>query len=459
MRSTVSLLPPELLLLVCRHAVLTATEDSPLAMVTTLLTLTSINSFWRDLVIGYSLLWTCIHTKLPWMDIKIPSRPFPSDFARVTAFLQRSRGSPIQLFVRRAWHVKDPACELEKPMIDHDWRLMYELVAPHLDRCWSVNGYVVSLHLDHSTTLPPLFQPHRFPLLRELDFSIFCPCDEEITWGQDWLLSPVHTPLETLRFRDEVRDLPVTLDLPWPTLSTLELRVHEGFWPRICALLAQLPALRELCLNFFGRDRPRTFSAPYTHRERVKLPILQKIVTDNILIWFDIATPSLASATMTWYGPTKPLQGLGEDAYRVWLPSETNYGESPYTTKLMMLLAELPLQEIIFFKYFPRELNDFLVRAFPHVPALHFREGIRQEVVLEELLEQRALSDFLPALKVVSIHHSNEAADDLTNRFKQLEAVVRHLHEASLEVRWTVGKRVMYDSALPGLAQLPPSVS
>ncbi|KAF8314304.1 hypothetical protein DL93DRAFT_2228110 [Clavulina sp. PMI_390] len=449
MPSTISVLPAELLLLVCGHAVLTASAESPLMMVTTLLTLTSIDSFWRDIVIGFPPLWTNIHVKLSrasYPNIIHPPRPLPSDFSRVAAFLQRSKEAPVQVTLHKLWNVVDAPWEQERVMIDHDWQLMHGLLALHLGRCWSINCSVDSIRLDHSTDIPRLLGSYKFPLLRELEIGSFFPFKEEMAWGQDWTLSPHETPLEVLRFRDRYRYLPAALDVRWPSLSTMDLRVHRGFWPKICASLAQLPALRELSLKFLGKHHDPQYKKCYARQDRVELPMLKTIVTDNMLIWFDIATPSLSSAAITYYGPMEPLPWLAQEAYIVWLPSETIAEESSWTTELLRLLAELPLHEVIFVRYIPRELNALLGRAFPRVQALRFREGYYQEEVLEGLLKLQASENLLPALKVVSLHYSDEVADNLAERGERLKAVVKRLQEASLDVKWTIGTRVQYDS-------------
>ncbi|KAF8314305.1 hypothetical protein DL93DRAFT_2228111, partial [Clavulina sp. PMI_390] len=171
MPCTISSLPNELLLLVSRHAVSIAAADSPRVIVTTLLALTSINSLWRDLFVRFSSLWTNIHVKLSeptYSTIKNPPRPLPNDFARVAAFLKRSKNSPIHLTLRRSWHVTGATWDQEKAMVDDDWRSMHELLAPHLERCWLIDCVSSSLPVEHTADLPRLLERSSFPLLQEL---------------------------------------------------------------------------------------------------------------------------------------------------------------------------------------------------------------------------------------------------------------------------------------------------
>ncbi|KAF8314307.1 hypothetical protein DL93DRAFT_2201134 [Clavulina sp. PMI_390] len=468
MVALISTLPEELLLYLLEMALL-AVRGSPPDLISMLITLTSIDSSWRDLVIGYAPFWTHIHTKLkqpPVVEPRLLGRVFPSDFARVRTFLERSKESALQLEITRTWSFWHALSDEEVADINRDWKLMYEVLEPHMHRCSSICFDFHGTQAFTSTDLPDLLQSSDFPLLRQLsirNYYAHSPWSEGGAWGDDWRITPQHTPLQALSFNDPTfeRYIPEALNAPWPGLSSLTLHAHRSYWRNVCDTLAQLPSLQTLSLELVGGLRAPSVIPSKERQKRVLLPVLHDISTNNLMIWHDICTPDVKSATITYLGPYEPLEGLlVEQSGPVIYPS----GEDRNSTKvaqLLALLAELPLREITFIggSLYSRAI-PLVLGVLSHVQTLRLPGGYGHESVLRTLLRKREIQSaesleegipmlfvemqaqmVLPELKLVTFEQSVHDWSATEEKIRALESLVNRLRAVSLSVKWTLHGR------------------
>ncbi|KAF8311383.1 hypothetical protein DL93DRAFT_2229684 [Clavulina sp. PMI_390] len=354
-------LPRELLLTITEQ-VLAQDGDSIHSRINTLAKMTEISSFWRDTVIGCSLLWTSIYTQVPNPSTPpllpifgTPMRFSSKDFARVRYFLQRSSQSPIRLYIDRSWAGWRSLHQDIKTALDADWKLMSDILLPHMGRC----RFISIQFMGRESTVESIdtLLSSNLPLLEELAVvnrysrptmarDISGPLD------LGWPLSPKHTRLRIIRFSDPRHYLPKTLDVPWQSVSILDLSVSEQFWPSVYNTLARLPALKELQIKLLPKT---TMADPSfaSHGRKILLPLLERVSTNNPNIWLDITTPSVHSATFTsealWYPPDDEVMGARVQArltHSVAGLSLSSFGDMPL--REITLISKPVIDELMF---------------------------------------------------------------------------------------------------------------
>ncbi|KAF8314283.1 hypothetical protein DL93DRAFT_1096497 [Clavulina sp. PMI_390] len=243
MMEAISLLPSELLLLVFEQTIPTV-DNSPPAVIAALTSITAVSSFWRHIAINNAPFWTDIYTKWSSSTAYVsvnPTQILASDLDRVRCFIQRSKQLPLHLHFFRSCMLWDHYLEEQRSQAEHDglWTLMYDLLEPHMRRCQFISIHTAGISFDDS----PLQFMHdsELPLLQRIRFtgvnsSVLDVHDEE----KPWKIRPENAPMKNLSFSDQRRYLPRQLDLPWPCLSSLELRVNVSFWPKDCSPLCIL---------------------------------------------------------------------------------------------------------------------------------------------------------------------------------------------------------------------------
>ncbi|KAF8314264.1 hypothetical protein DL93DRAFT_2080351, partial [Clavulina sp. PMI_390] len=437
---SIELLPREVLLLVFGYVVFDKREtvqDSVLALAT----FTAVNSHWRNLAIDYPLLWVEIYVTLPLAtqspDLNARTRVCSSDFARVRVFLERSKQIPVNVHLARSW--KDSPASAEDALeIEREWRSMYDLLRPHMYRCCSIS---LSFEEITGTSEPLLFmQLCNTPILQELE--IIRPrlwyslppwaIREDVPWGEKWCISPQRTPLQILRFTDPKAYLPPVIDLPWPTLSTLDLDVVAHWWPKICATLAKLPALKELRLDLAITTRDLISEMPIA---KVSLPVLERMTTSDLFLWHDISTPSLSCLTIKW-----------DRAYKSFDWHEKRPDRTP--ERLLRILAEMPIREVIFTNFASNSnVTHYVLRAFANAEVLRLDDCRSPQMVLEPIAEERealvkskttsaAHMTFLPALRTISIEESKRVSTIADS--SGTHSVINRLRAIPLDVRWSL---------------------
>ncbi|KAF8314309.1 hypothetical protein DL93DRAFT_1097493 [Clavulina sp. PMI_390] len=453
----ISILPNELLLYILRMAILDI-EGSQSAVINKTVTLTWINSLWRNLLINYPTLWAHIRVNLNpshWMDPSSSSQHVPSYFRRVYTFLARSDQSPIKLALSRKCYSLSVG---EVKSMEMNWLLMRRLLEPHLHRCSSLSFEFEGPKELVSADLLQLLECSDFPLLQHLDlkkFSPHSPCDENGGWGVAWKLSPPSTPIQTLTFHEPTlsRYLPKALDVSWPCLSSMELRISRAFWRNACDTLAQLPALRLLSLDLLP-SRRSLHELPEASQERVQLNVLERISTNNLMIWHDICTPALSSITITYVGPYAPLSiRRNVPTTSVLYPSGEDR-ESSDVSAILSLMAELPIREVIFSDGpLSAWVIPLVLGVTYHVQTIQLHRGYYHNV-LQLLCLQREhnplTSDItdallpwagmlpmsLPELKTVIIHQPYPDRSIDPDRSHAVEAIFNRLRALSIDVKW-----------------------
>ncbi|KAF8314266.1 hypothetical protein DL93DRAFT_2228080 [Clavulina sp. PMI_390] len=448
---SISLLPREVLLLVIENVLLgkgkkdTAVWES----FVDLLTLTALDSFWRNLIIGYSPFWTEIHIKIPpsrYIRPETPTRILASDLERVGCFLRRSNHSSIDLHIVRSW-LDWPKSIEDAMVIEREWRSMYELLIPHLHRARFMRASLA----DVANMVEPLrlLQLCELPHLEDLELIFPRPSyvrsrfdGDKKPLGKGWNILPQTTPLLSLKFSDPTRYLPEILDVPWPTLSTLDLEVHIQWWPKLCSTLSQLPALLELRLYIISPriDTSSQGTEPTKPRySAVLLPLVERVTTNDLAIWHDISTPALSSISITY---TKPYSALAGPTQGVDRTAEG----------LLRTLAGGHVREVIFTGCtLKADEALFPLRAFASVEHLRFNHSYSNWKVLEPLAEERENRAqlgpgqpfvteneiILPSLKRVSIEESKNSFPAAVDTPKT-QAVVSRLRAVSIDVTWTL---------------------
>ncbi|KAF8314265.1 hypothetical protein DL93DRAFT_2228078 [Clavulina sp. PMI_390] len=446
----ISLFPYEVLLLVAENVVLVERRKEQAARDTlmALTTLTAITASWRNLIIGYSPLWRDIHIKIPPpRDIRphIPTRIHPNDLERVTCFLQRSNRSPIHLHIVRSWPELPMPIE-ETLELEREWKLMDEILLPHMHRCRFISaalehvGSAVEplrlLRLCETPHLKELELVHRRPSYTTSQMVMY-----ESPLGDDWNILPEIVPLQSLIFSDPMGYLPKVIDVSWPSLSTLDVHIHVKWWPKLCVTLSQLPTLRELFLVLISR-RVESFNQGGdrvdSRDNRVQMPCVDRITTNNLAIWHDISTPILSSLSITATGPYSMLLG----------PTLTT---DRTLEGLLPALIELPVREVIFTGCFLSPYALPALRSLASVESLRFNRSISNWKVLEPLAQERESSDkstspptsvigkgeILPALKIISIDESHRSFPAVADSSKT-KSLVKRLRSLSLDVAWTL---------------------
>ncbi|KAF8319637.1 hypothetical protein DL93DRAFT_2094595 [Clavulina sp. PMI_390] len=424
-RAPVDVLPNELLLLVIDYLLLCA-GDSARRTLASLLTITSISTRWRNVALQHGPFWAKIYVKLSktpkidsWSDPKHPTRLLESDIDRVRCFLERSKHSPIYVHIPRSWKSLELLPENEQVVVEEYWRAIGELLEPHMERCRSISVHFIETK--GSLPLSKLLQPWNFPLLEVLSIQHYDQKREQgdvSLWDNPWSLSPQSTPLQALKFSDPERYLPKAIDVPWPTLTFIELDVTARFWGNVCDTLTQLPTLRELRIAL--RITASADSISSTPRQpHVLLPLVENVTTNVLTIWYDICTPALHSVTLTskelYYSPF-PEYGGQHDSVFIGLPQ---------------LLGEMPVRDLtISACRINHDVILLVLQAFSHVENLNFcdsyghgkllnsisrtLEQVSTDIALnsqtatssEGLLGATGRETILPVLRKVSIEES-----------------------------------------------------
>ncbi|KAF8319628.1 hypothetical protein DL93DRAFT_2164329 [Clavulina sp. PMI_390] len=434
MHSIIDILPSELILAVIEEFLLTA-KDSPPVVATSLITITSISSYWRDIAIKHGPFWANIYVKLfdpPKLRRRatpeLPIQVTANDIDRVRCFLERSKQSPIHVFIPRSWIDLDSLADDERISIEEGWRVMNDLLDPHLERCRTVS--LQFGETSGSIELPRLSEKRRFGLLTELVLEIYEQVHEPLIWDTTWDVSSQWTPLRTLRFYDHWTYLPKSIDVPWPLLSLIELNVSGQFWPSVCDTLAQLPSLREFVIKLgpikLG-DPPR--------ETKIHLPFVERATTNSPAIWHDIFTPSLRSVTFLT-GPAL-LYNVSSTIATEFFARET----TPIFAKLLSLLAEMPIHDATFSgTSIDHHVIRKILQALKQVDRLRLYDtaghGKLLDRVCQIFAEQRPMETtsatrtstnpsaelFLPLLNKISIEESRARywpLEDLSDRFPE----------------------------------------
>ncbi|KAF8314310.1 hypothetical protein DL93DRAFT_2167454 [Clavulina sp. PMI_390] len=462
--SPISALPNELLLHILERVLLVA-EGSPTAAINTLITLTAINSLWRNLVIGYAPFWTHIYVNLNQPPSPMASSYnylLPGDLGRLSAFLARSRQCRIKLDLTRIYY-SISGDEIQG--IVRYWRTVHQLLEPHLRRCSSISFNFRDTRDLASANIFQLMESSNFPVLREVNIKDIYPSPAynwDGTWGGDWKVSPQCTPLQVLRFHDLFREtyLPKALDVPWPYLSSLELRVSRAFWPDVCNTLAKNPMLQVLSLELLS-SYPHTYQLQERRQERVHLNALEKISTNNLTIWHDILTPALNSLSITYMGEYEPLGTDRNGVARPVLHRAGSDRHSAEVAEMLDLIAELPIREITFADgSFSAWVVPLVLGITPHVHTLHLLRGYDHDDIIRLLCLQRehelqnpvhaklpfswaevcteVSSMILPELKTVVIDQSIHNWSTVPEMICAFEVVVDRLRALSVDVKWTL---------------------
>ncbi|KAF8314257.1 hypothetical protein DL93DRAFT_1095111 [Clavulina sp. PMI_390] len=445
---TISLLTPKLLLRVFQHAALE--EQSPRDYVVALTTITAINSSWRGLAIGHDLLWANIHVKLGvprggrQQRPQAPSQIYPHDIDRVRCFLQRSKKSPITVLIIQCW-INWTTLGEHAPEIERGWRSMYDLLVPHMHRCQSFGASFT--HVAAGAEPLRLLQLCEPTLLQNLtirgqepSYGRPWPGKETTPWGKEWNVSPTRTPLKTLRFSHSTHYLPDVINVPWPILSTLDLEVHKEWWPNVCATLSQLPNLTDLSLKLTSKHLENTGRKAQPKEKQhtmISLPLIKRITTNDLTIWYNISTPVLSSLTVTSNNPCYEPPN-----YR--MPRPAGPAED-----LLRMLALMPVRNLTFSEYtvHPQSIPPIL-HVFTGVETLHLRYCYCNSELLDLLAQEREWRAHtsssrtkdeitLPALKRIVLEDSSHDYDTMTN-LRMTQRVVDLLRLLSLDVRWTL---------------------
>ncbi|KAF8314313.1 hypothetical protein DL93DRAFT_2155869 [Clavulina sp. PMI_390] len=466
MTITISVLPNELLLLIFEYTVLDPRDPAAMRLAD-LIALTSVNTLWRSLVISDPAFWTDVHVKMCHPRVSAancPSSVLPGDFARIQGFLHRSKELPIHLNITRTWVLWKEMADEEAA--ERGWKAMYDLVMPHLKRCTSVTIRFTSVNASYHMEPPMLFESCEFPILKELNIDGEYPSSnlysyEDGTWGKNWKVSPHHTPLQALTFNNPYQYLPRTLNVAWPSLLSLNLEVRHYWWPDICDTLALVHNLRRLSIHLLSSSNDPPVTPLASRQAKVEMPLLESIKTNNVMIWHDISTPGIASATITHFGPYRVLDSLAsaQATTKIVLLRDGEDQNSLQAVELLRLLAMLPLREAIFDDdaLATAGHNVFLLLgAFRDVNVVRFRQCHGLANVLRSLAEQREfrlgvgrgasveqasgsqnIARILPKLEKVIIYKASNSKGYLL----QIESATNRLRAASVEVEWLFNGR------------------
>ncbi|KAF8314270.1 hypothetical protein DL93DRAFT_2201072 [Clavulina sp. PMI_390] len=369
-----------------------------------------------------------------------PTAVTRADLDRVSTFLQRSRRSPIDLDIFRSLKQWSRLTPEEMLSINSDWRSMYSLLLPHISRCCSVSISFADADVQmnseevHPLQLLGLAQPL---ILRKLRLWSH-PSGLDPTEWDSWNLSPEDVPLQTISFTSVSEYLPATIDMPWPMLSALELDVKGQFWANVCYTLAQLPCLQNLNITLQG-SMP---SPEVALSVQISLPLVERILTNNIAIWHHINTPHISFITLDRVDTDNPLV-------------RSKMGDRG-RSDLLSLLGKLPVQHLKFsrFRLTPQMIAPVL-RAFTKVETLQFETTHDLCGILAMLAEERERSYNMadedrhreehlapdltfPLLKTVLLddRYTGGIHDDAV--FRSMKDVVNRLRALSLDVTWSV---------------------
>ncbi|KAF8314306.1 hypothetical protein DL93DRAFT_1097481 [Clavulina sp. PMI_390] len=431
------MLPTELWLLVFEQVILDVQRASP-RLVRSLVTLTSIQSSWRHIIIDSPRFWTHISVKIP--DLRKDkhhsnerTQILSSDFERVSTFLNRSRHLLIDLYISRRWMAWHTYSEKRRRQADESlqWPSMHSLLAPHMPRCYSISIYTEGIVLGAE----PMAQIHLsdLPFLQEFTYVSLSHWYEvpaqPLASEEHWTFSPPKASLRTLKFSHSHHYLPKALDVHWPSLRILDLDISGDYIPKVCDTLSQLPTLRELHLRI--RYHPQGLQDAAPRPQRVYLPLLEKISTTHAEIWEFISTPILSHAAID-YGTSK-------------------YWRNRYSLFLLQVLAEMPIRHLLFsYSLVPPFIALPMLRSLADVEIFELHNCFGCERVLEPLLLQREerallhcdqrnkLTTILPSLKSLTITLFSTPYLSTAHNTPMMENIVHRLRRTSIEVVYTL---------------------
>ncbi|KAF8319632.1 hypothetical protein DL93DRAFT_103331 [Clavulina sp. PMI_390] len=405
MHTAINALPNELFLLVIEHLLLSAT-DSAQGMVTSLLTITSISTRWREVAIGHSPFWATIYFKLSKPPTfrrrnnpRLSTQLLTTDLGRVRCFLERSKKSPINIHIPRSWENLEVLPEDKRSAIEENWTVANDLLGPHVGRCRSISVHFSGV--EGPSELSRLLRPWKFPLLQVLTIQNWAQQQDHMTVRDPtWSYSPEHTPLRALKFSDPWNYLPKNIDVSWPLLASIELNIAAQFWPNVCDTLALLPTLQELRIAFSVTTvRDAISSAP--RRPHITLPLVEHVATNLIAIWYDVCTPSLRSVTFTsnelYYSPYPTYRGQDDLLF----------------VGLLQLLAEMPIRDVTFSSCFIKhDLILSILQAFAHMESLSFYGSRGHGKLLNSVsyaLERRAAEHSPDSRAITNVNSSHKS--------------------------------------------------